>query len=137
MLLQSDDDIYIVDQRWYGPPGKELPWHARYPAYGWGFTLYVLATLMERAVLRIPFGFQSMIYTLLGVCLGTTYIMRKVDPDRPLLSVLRGYWHELRTPRPSAAATRARLRRRRPDAQRVELLLSRPASAQRAGRGRR
>lgn len=128
-MLRSDDDIYIVDQRWYGPPGKELPWHARYPAYGWGFSLYVLAMLLERAVLRIGLGFQSVIFTLLGTCLVTTYVMRKVDPDRPLLTVLKGYWHELRTPRPDTGGRPGRRRGIAAGPQRVRLAMSRPARA--------
>jgi hypothetical protein len=124
-MLQADDDIYIVDQRWYGPPGKELPWHARYPAYGWGFVLYVTAMLLERLVLRVDLSFQSLVFTLLGVCIVTTRIMRRVDPDRPLLSVLRGYWHELRTPRPAGAGRRGG---RDQSKQRLQLSLSRAAS---------
>jgi hypothetical protein len=124
VILRSDDDIYIVDQRWYGPPGKELPWHARYPAYGWGFALYVIAMLVERVVLRIGLGFQSILFTLMATCIATTYIMRKVDPDRPLLTVLRGYWHELRTPRPKGESSAGAGRGGKP--QRLQLAMSRP-----------
>ena len=114
MILRSDDDIYIVDQRWYGPPGRTLPWAARYAAYGWGFTLYVLAMLVEREVLRIALSPQSVLFTLIGVALLTTHLMRKVNPDKPMLTVIRGYWQELRAPRPVATSQRrARSERRR------------------------
>ena len=34
MRLPVDDEIYNVNAVWLGPPGKTLPFRARYVAYG-------------------------------------------------------------------------------------------------------
>lgn len=126
MMLRTDDDLYVVDQVWLGPPGKELPWHARYSAYGWGFAIYLTLMLLERSVLHVPFGFWTLVWTLIGTIALTGLVMRHVTPDRSFLAVLRGWRQELTAPRPLGTS---RHRRARPGPQRVRMTLVRARSS--------
>jgi hypothetical protein len=100
MILRTDDDIYVVDQRWLGPPGKELPFHPRYAAVGWGTAIYLVLMVVERGILHVPLGFWMVVYTLVAACWLTQRVMRHVNPDRSVPAVARGWWQELRAPRP-------------------------------------
>ena len=42
MRLPVDDEIYNVDAVWLGPPGKTLPFRARYVAYAVGAVIFLL-----------------------------------------------------------------------------------------------
>ena len=49
MRLPIDDEIYNVNAVWLGPPGKTLPFRARYIAYGVGGTVYTRTALPAEA----------------------------------------------------------------------------------------
>lgn len=108
MILRTDDDLYDVDQRWLGPPGRELPWHARYPAYGWGVVIYLTLMLLERNLLGIPLGFWMLVYSLVLTAFLTTRVMRRVTVERRVGQVITGWGQELRSPRPADRTRRGR-----------------------------
>jgi hypothetical protein len=128
MRLPVDDEIYNVNAVWLGPPGKTLPFRARYVAYGVGAAVFVLRQIIERR-LGIGFGFFALAYTLL-ITVGTTkLILRVVDHDRPISAVLRGFLNEVNAPR---APTRVLTSTIRPA--RVRAVPSRPGRIRRRGR---
>ena len=98
MRLPVDDEIYNVNAVWLGPPGKTLPWRARYVAYAVGLVVFVLLQILERR-LGIGLGFFSLAYTVLVTVGLTRLILSVVDHDRPLESVLTGFAHEVGAPR--------------------------------------
>ena len=98
MRLPVDDEIYNVNAVWLGPPGKTLPWRARYVAYAVGLVVFVLLQILERR-LGIGLGFFSLAYTVLATVGLTRLILSVVDHDRPLGSVLTGFAHEVGSPR--------------------------------------
>ena len=98
MRLPVDDEIYNVNAVWLGPPGKTLPWRARYVAYAVGLVVFVLLQILERR-LGIGLGFFSLAYSILATVGLTRLVLGVVDHDRPLGSVLNAFAHEVGAPR--------------------------------------
>ena len=98
MRLPVDDEIYNVNAVWLGPPDKTLPFRARYVAYAVGALVFVLLQIIERR-LGIGVGFFTLAYSLLATIGLTRLILKVVDADRPLGSVLAGFAHEVGAPR--------------------------------------
>ena len=98
MRLPVDDEIYNVNAVWLGPPGKTLPWRARYVAYVVGLVVFVLLQILERR-LGIGLGFFSLAYSILATVGLTRLVLGVVDHDRPLGSVLNAFAHEVGAPR--------------------------------------
>jgi hypothetical protein len=109
MRLPVDDEIYNVNAVWLGPPGKTLPFRARYVAYGVGAAVFILLQIVERR-LGIGFGFFALAYTLLITVGVTKLILRVVDHDRPIGAVLRGLVNEVNAPRPQTRGTTSTIR---------------------------
>ncbi len=101
MRLPVDDEIYNVNAVWLGPPGKTLPWRARYVAYAVGLVVFVLLQVLERR-LGIGLGFFSLAYSVLATVGLTRLVLGVVDHDRPLGSVLTAFAHEVGAPRENA-----------------------------------
>lgn len=125
MRLPVDDEIYNVNAVWLGPPGKTLPFRARYVAYAVGFLVFVLLQVLERR-LGIGLGFFSLAYSLLATVGLTRLVLSVVDADRPLGSVLTGFAHEVGAPRERTKPTVAVLRPAR-----VKAVRARPSRAER------
>ena len=87
MRLPVDDEIYNVDAVWLGPPGKTLPFRARYVAYAIGAVIFFLLQVIERR-LGIGFGFFPLAYSLLATAALTRLVLAFVDHDRPVLTVV-------------------------------------------------
>ena len=128
MRLPVDDEIYNVNAVWLGPPGKTLPFRARYVAYGGGAAVFVLLQIIERR-LGIGLGFFALAYTLLVTVAVTKVILRLVDHDRPLGAVLRGLANEVNAPRLQMRGTASTIRPAR-----VRAVPSRPGRTRRRGR---
>jgi len=109
MRLPVDDEIYNVNAVWLGPPGKTLPFRARYVAYAVGAAVFVSLQIVERR-LGIGFGFFALAYTLLVTVGVTKLILRVVDHDRPLGAVLRGLVNEVNAPRAQTRGTTSTIR---------------------------
>ena len=101
MRLPIDDEIYNVDAVWLGPPGKTLPFRARYVAYAIGAVIFFLLQVIERR-LGIGFGFFSLAYTLLATAALTRLVLAFVDHDRPVSTVIQSFINELTAPREPA-----------------------------------
>lgn len=104
MRLPVDDEIYNVNSVWLGPPGRTLPFRARYVAYAVGAVVFVLLQMLERR-LGIGLGFFSLAYSLLATVGLTRLILSVVDPDRPLGAVLGAFAHEVSAPREDTRET--------------------------------
>ena len=128
MRLPVDDEIYNVNAVWLGPPGKTLPFRARYVAYGVGAAVFVLLQIIERR-LGIGIGFFALAYTLLITVGVTKLILRVVDHDRPITAVLRGLVNEVSAPRASTRVLTSTIRPAR-----VRAVPSRPGRTRRSRR---
>ena len=102
MRLPVDDEIYNVDAVWLGPPGKTLPFRARYVAYAIGAVIFFLLQVIERR-LGIGFGFFPLAYSLLATAALTRLVLAFVDHDRPVLTVVQSFINELTAPRDTIA----------------------------------
>lgn len=98
MRLPVDDEIYNVDAVWLGPPGKTLPFRARYVAYALGAVIFLLLQIVERR-LGIGIGFFPLAYSLLVTVGLTRLVLTVVDHDRSVLATLQSFLNELRAPR--------------------------------------
>lgn len=123
MKLPVDDEIYQVNGVWLGPPGKTLPWRARYVAYAVGVAIFVALQVVERR-LGIGLGFFSLAYSLLATVGLTRLVLTVVDHDRPVTSVVAAFAHEVAAPREQTKKRRAEFRPGRVRA--VELERRRP-----------
>jgi hypothetical protein len=101
MRLRTDDDLYDVDARWYGPPGKTLPFKVRYKAYALGAGVYVLLTVLARGVLHAGMSLALILELLMATALITTRVMKSVNPDRSVAQLLASWGDDLRAPRPT------------------------------------
>lgn len=111
MRLPVDDEIYNVDAVWLGPPGKTLPFRARYVAYAVGAIIFLLLQVVERR-LGIGIGFFSLAYSLLITVGLTRLILTVVDHDRSVLATLQSFLNELRAPRNENPVRRTTVRPR-------------------------
>ncbi len=120
MRVQTDDDVYAVDNHWLGPPGRTFAWRARYSAYGvFGAVLLITLAIERRAA--IGFGFWSFSYALLITVVLTRALMSLVNHERPVRTLIVVFVHEIiaprrRTERQHAVLQpqRVRVRRRNP-----------------------
>jgi hypothetical protein len=104
MYSVSDDELYAVQGRYLGPPGKTLPWQARYIAYA-VFAGYLFGLLILRQQLRILPGGGGYVVLVLASVLSTIATMRLVTPERPVTAVLAGFWADIGAPRPGGGTT--------------------------------
>lgn len=98
MRLPVDDEIYNVDAVWLGPPGKTLPFRARYVSYAIGTLIFVLLQIIERR-LGIGVGFFSLAYSLLATAGLTRLVLAFVVHDRPVITVVQSFINEVTAPR--------------------------------------
>jgi hypothetical protein len=120
MRVQTDDDVYAVDNHWLGPPGRTFAWRARYSAYSvFGVVLLVVLAIERRAA--IGFGFWSFTYALLITVVVTRALMSLVNHERPVRTLIVVFVHEIIAPRRRTEhqhavlqPRRVRVRRRNP-----------------------
>jgi len=112
MRLTDDAELYAVSNTWLGPKGQQLPWRARYSAYGVGFCIF-LATLAIERRLGVSVGLMSMVLALLATIIATRYVMRAVTFERPVRTIVVTFWHELNAPRRIIRGTHGRFTLRR------------------------
>ena len=99
MRVRTDDELYRVDRTYLGPKGRRLPWRATYRAYG-VWLMAVLAFGAATFKLGAPISLLSVIAVLYVSALVTIWIMKRLDQDRPLVTLPVIMWHELTAPRP-------------------------------------
>lgn len=128
MRLPVDDEIYNVNAVWLGPPGRTLPFRARYVAYAVGAVVFVLLQAIERR-LGIGLGFFVLAYSVLATVALTRGILALVDHDRPVTSAVRTLTNEISAPRRDPRVRRATFRPAR-----VRAVPSRPSRVPRHGR---
>lgn len=128
MRLPVDDEIYNVNAVWLGPPGRTLPFRARYVAYAVGAVVFVLLQAIERR-LGIGLGFFVLAYSVLATVAITRGVLALVDHDRPVASALRTLCNEISAPRASGRMQRATFHPAR-----VRAVPSRPSRVPRHGK---
>lgn len=98
MRSRSDDELYAVENRYLGPPGRTMPWQARYRAYavwvGWFFVLVILRQQLGIFSGAIGWGLVALLAVF-----ATRTTMRFVGPERPTFAVLGLFVGELSAPR--------------------------------------
>ncbi|WP_226352142.1 hypothetical protein [Pseudonocardia sp. ICBG601] len=90
--------MYAVSNRYLGPPGRTLPWQARYSAYGL-WAVYALIALVIRAQLGLFPGVIGYGVVAVVAVVATQASMRWVNPDRSAASAAGLFAAELRAPR--------------------------------------
>ncbi|MCF7552575.1 hypothetical protein [Pseudonocardia sp. WMMC193] len=98
MRSRSDDELYALQNRYLGPPGRTLMWQARYSAYCL-WLAYCFVLLIAHAQLGLFDGFLGYVIVVVGAVVATQLTMRVITPDRPTTAVLRMFAAELRVPR--------------------------------------
>ncbi|MFI1831310.1 hypothetical protein ACH41E_33425 [Streptomyces sp. NPDC020412] len=97
MQMQSDDEVYQVDNVFLGPPGTRLPWRARYQAYGVGAVLtIVMLIVLNKTGLMGPWAIAWGLLAVIGL---TRLIMPHVTHDNSVKALLQTFWNEVRAPR--------------------------------------
>lgn len=104
VIIYTDDDIYRPDAVWLGPKNYQLPFKARYSAYGLGVVVMLAAVFVERH-LGIPFGIPSLVLGLVVTVAVTTILHRRIDYDRPARCLWQTFRAELTAPREPKAET--------------------------------
>lgn len=129
MRVRSDDDLYSLENRYLGPPGRTIPFQARYSAYlVWAG--YVVIFLVLRQQLGIGGG-DGTFFVLFGTTIATVWSMKLVSPERPASVVLGMLWANITAPRPGGGQVFAAA----PNPRRVLVTAQRPRRRSR-GSGR-
>lgn len=106
--LSTDDDLRRISRVWLGPPGKTLPFAARYQAYG-VFGVCLLLELMFRvSVLGQPFAISNLIKDGVPAWVITLVVMHFVDHERPIGSIPQMVLNTARAGRTRNPATRTK-----------------------------
>ena len=98
MRLPNDQALLEVDAVFLGPRGTTLPWVARYASYCVGAVVVVVVLTLERRV-GIRMSITSFAWSVMVTVGLTTAIMRRVDYERPVRTVLVTFWREVSAPR--------------------------------------
>lgn len=98
--IEGDDEVYRFRAVWLGPADVDLPFHARYLAYGVGFSVFAAILLFE-AITPLSVGVPPMWEFSITIFL-TCVVMSAVDHDKPLAAVLHNAATVARTPRPAS-----------------------------------
>lgn len=98
MRVQTDDDVYAVDNHWLGPPGRTFAWRARYSAYGVFGLVFLVSLAVERQI-GISLSFWSFVYALLVAVVATRALMALVNHERPVRTLAAVFAHEIAAPR--------------------------------------
>ncbi|MYV31348.1 hypothetical protein [Rhodococcus sp. 1139] len=105
-MIETDDDLYRVDQHWLGPPGRAFPKPIRYQSAGIGSVLAILSWILVFGLLSLPPNG----WTVMGMCLltyyGTKRFTERLGTERTLGSLARSAINDLRSPRPSTNAAK-------------------------------
>ncbi|OLL74333.1 hypothetical protein Ae168Ps1_2721 [Pseudonocardia sp. Ae168_Ps1] len=122
MRSRSDDELYALQNRWLGPPGRTLFWQARYAAYIVWVGYFLIFLIVRQQLGDLLSGFLGYVIVTLMALLATNLTMRVVTPDRPAGQVLRMFLAELGAPRsrPSVRTVAT------PDPRWVQVAVARP-----------
>ncbi|MER2202479.1 MULTISPECIES: hypothetical protein [Rhodococcus] len=100
-MIETDDDLYRVDQHWLGPPGRAFPKPIRYQSAGIGSLLAIGSWILVFGLLSLPPNG----WTVMGMCLltyyGTKRFTERLGTERTLGSLARSAINDLRSPRPA------------------------------------
>ncbi|QTJ70601.1 hypothetical protein HYG77_34460 (plasmid) [Rhodococcus sp. ZPP] len=100
-MIETDDDLYRVDQHWLGPPGRAFPRPIRWQAMGIGVLLLLLSYILVMGVLSVPWSGWSVTVVLGLTYLGTKRIVDGLGHERTIRSLARSAINDLTSPRPA------------------------------------
>jgi len=101
-VIETDDDLYRVDQHWLGPQGRAFPRPVRWQAVGIGGLLLILSWILVMGVLSVPWSGWSVTVMLGLTYLGTKRIVDGLGHERTIRSLARSAINDLTSPRPAA-----------------------------------
>ncbi|MCZ4586119.1 hypothetical protein O4328_20920 [Rhodococcus opacus] len=105
-MIETDDDLYRVDQHWLGPPGRAFPRPVRWQAVGIGAVLLALSYILVIGVLSVPWSGWSVTVVLGLTYLGTKRIVDGLGHERTIRSLARSAINDLTSPRPAVKRNR-------------------------------
>lgn len=98
MRIQTDDELYRVDRVYLGPKGRRVPWRATYRAYGVWLAMVLLVGIVTFQIL--PINASTVAAAFFSSIFLTIHVMKRLDSDRPLITLPVMGWHELTAERP-------------------------------------
>lgn len=101
-MIETDDDLYRVDQHWLGPPGRAFPRPVKWQAVGIGAVLLALSYILVIGVLSVPWSGWSVTVMLGLTYLGTKRIVDGLGHERTIRSLALSAINDLTSPRPAA-----------------------------------
>lgn len=122
MRSRSDDELYALQNRWLGPPGRTLLWQARYAAYIVWVGYFSIFLIVRQQLGDLLSGVLGYGIVALAALAATNLTMRVVTPERPAGQVLRMFFAELSAPRPPPAVRTVAT----PDPRWVQIAVARP-----------
>ncbi|WP_226360991.1 hypothetical protein [Pseudonocardia sp. ICBG1142] len=127
MRSRSDDELYSLQNRWLGPPGRTLLWQARYAAYIVWVGYFFVFLVLRQQLGDLLSGFLGYLIVGMTALLATHVTMRVVTPERPAGQVLRMFYAELSAPRTMQAVRTVAT----PDPRWVQVTVARPTPGDR------
>jgi len=100
--LANDDCLSNVSSVYLGPRGTTLPFQVRYASYGVGAAVMVAMLVLERHA-GIAMSVASFAWSILLTVGLTSWLMRFVDYERPVRTMVTTFWQEVSAPRRPAA----------------------------------
>jgi hypothetical protein len=106
-MLTWDDDVFAIDDRFYGWRRLPLLSPVRYLAIGVGAAITAV-TLILLAVIRIPGGENNAVTAAVVIAASTWWVMKRVTYDTPLRVLIATFVHEITGPRAPRARAETR-----------------------------
>lgn len=122
MRSRSDDELYALQNRWLGPPGRTMLWQARYAAYIVWVGYFLVFLIIRQQLGDLLSGFLGYLIVAMAALLATHATMRVVTPERPAGQVLRMFLAELSAPRAAQGVRTVAT----PDPRWVQVAVARP-----------
>ena len=98
MRIHTDDELYRVDRVYLGPKGRRVPWRATYRAYGVWLVMVLLIGFVTFQI--FPINASTVAAAFFSSIFLTIHVMKRLDSDRPLVTLPVMGWHELTAQRP-------------------------------------
>ncbi|MGB7237792.1 MAG: hypothetical protein WBD41_17680 [Rhodococcus sp. (in: high G+C Gram-positive bacteria)] len=101
-MIETDDEMFRVDQHYLGPPGRAFPRPIRHQAVGFGFLVGFGIYLVLFPIVSLPINTWTL--TAWG---GATYWLTRrfleyLGHERTVTSMVRSAINDLTSPRPGA-----------------------------------
>lgn len=99
-MIETDDEIYRVDDRYLGPPGQTLPVQLRYIDWIVGVGVLIVLLVILRGFLQLQTSSTFFILLLAATIFLTRKLMKLITPERGVVAIFKESWNDLTAPRP-------------------------------------